>query len=135
MSAQVNTTYFEAKDAFKSFPMLKQIPAEQEGIVLKEMQTVNVQQLLEEDKEMEALDVPFRFGYGIDVNYTLKDGVWNNLGAENVWSLRITSKGTFNLFFIYLKDNKISRCFSLMGYDLGLVQGYCLSTSVLPLSA
>jgi hypothetical protein len=33
----VNTTYFEAKDAFATFTMLRQIPAEQTGIVLKEM--------------------------------------------------------------------------------------------------
>jgi hypothetical protein len=29
--------------------------------------------------------------------------------------------GAFIRFFIYLKDSKISYCFSLMGYDLGLV--------------
>jgi hypothetical protein len=101
-SAQVNTTYFEAKDAFATFTMLKQIPAEQTGIVLKEMQKVNVQQLLEEDQILDELGgYPSRFGYGMDVNYTLKDGVWEKQGAENVWSLRITSKGAYSLNFIF----------------------------------
>jgi hypothetical protein len=102
ISAQVNTNYFEAKDAFTTITMLRQIPAKQTGIVLKEMQKVDVQQLFEEDLKLDKLGgYPSRFGYGIDVNYTLKDGMWENLGTESVWSLRVTSKGAYSLNFIF----------------------------------
>jgi len=29
---------------------------------------------LEEDRYLEGLDMPFRFGHGFDVDYTIKDG-------------------------------------------------------------
>ncbi|GHV49335.1 hypothetical protein FACS1894181_07980 [Bacteroidia bacterium] len=54
-SAQVYTHYFENKDAFKSFPALKQMEANK--LVLKKMPQVNVKKLLEEDKELEGLEL------------------------------------------------------------------------------
>jgi V8-like Glu-specific endopeptidase len=100
-SAQVTTSFFEAKDGFKTYPKLKQLKAEPKSVVLKEMQKVNIRQLLEEDKEMELLDVPFRFGYGMDVSYATKDGDWSKADSNRIWSLRIISKGAYSLNFIF----------------------------------
>jgi Skp family chaperone for outer membrane proteins len=59
-SAQVQTQHFEAKNAFESFPALKQ--AEMKIAAPKTMPQFDAKQLLEEDLELEGLDVPFRFG-------------------------------------------------------------------------
>ncbi len=49
---------------------------------------------------MEEQNVPLRFGYGIDVNYTLEDGIWEDLRTKRIWCLRITSKEAYSLNFI-----------------------------------
>ena len=43
--------------------------------------------LLAEDEAIKGLDVPFRFGKGFDVNYSLQDGYWGNTTNGRVWSL------------------------------------------------
>jgi hypothetical protein len=99
VSSQVYTHHFESKDAFTTFSALKQV--ESNIIALKTMPQTDVKKLLAEDKELEGLDVPFRFGYGIDVNYTLKDGIWINKGEKRIWSLRVSSPGAYSLNFIF----------------------------------
>jgi len=41
------------------------------------MPKFNVASLLEEDEATKGLNLPFRFGKGFDVDYTLKDGTWD----------------------------------------------------------
>jgi len=73
-TAQIVTTYFEERDAFKSMPALRQ--TKQQNLPEKRMPQVDVEKLLNEDQLTEGIDVPFRFGQGFEVNYTLKDGTW-----------------------------------------------------------
>jgi hypothetical protein len=54
--AQVYTHHFEAKNAFESFPALKQAEMK---TPLKTMPQFNVKKLLDEDRKLEGLDVPF----------------------------------------------------------------------------
>ncbi|MDR1347102.1 MAG: trypsin-like peptidase domain-containing protein [Prevotellaceae bacterium] len=69
---------------------------------MKKMQSFDVAKLLKEDRQNEEMkDVPFRFGYGFDVDYTLKDGVWETQDDNNIWSLKISSKGAYSLNFIF----------------------------------
>jgi hypothetical protein len=68
---QVASHIFEGKDAFGNFPVLKQ--RELKEIPTRQMQPVDVAALLKEDLENEGLDIPFRFGYGFDVNYTMAE--------------------------------------------------------------
>lgn len=71
------------------------------------MQQVDVKKLLEEDKATEGLDIPYRFGYGFDTNYTLKDGIWEAQDTIRVWKLRISSPGAYSLNFIF-KELRLS---------------------------
>jgi len=104
-TAQVTATYFEGKDAFESFPALRQTSLQ--NIAVKRMPTVDTDKLLEEDRLTEGMDVPFRFGYGFDVNYNLNDGEWIELDTISVWSLKFDSPGAFLLNF-YLEQTIIT---------------------------
>ncbi|MCL2651437.1 MAG: hypothetical protein FWD60_10500 [Candidatus Azobacteroides sp.] len=97
--AQVATTFFSEKDAFKSFPELKQ--SRLQAVSAKRMLQVDTEKLLKEDRENERMDSPFRFGYGFDVNYTLDDGTWEERDSMRVWSLKIASPGAYALNFIF----------------------------------
>ncbi|MDR3287565.1 MAG: serine protease, partial [Prevotellaceae bacterium] len=73
-----------------------------QSVEAKKMQSFDVAKLLKEDKQNEDLsDIPFRFGYTFDVNYTLNDGVWERHRGNNVWSLKIKSEGAYSLNFIF----------------------------------
>ena len=87
--AQVPTTYFEGKDAFNTFTSLRHSKVQE--LTTKRMPPVDVERLLKEDRETEGMDIPFRFGHGFDVNYTMKDGIWEEQGAERIWSLKFES--------------------------------------------
>lgn len=67
----------------------------------EKMPTFDVTPLLEEDKAMEGLDVPFRFGKSFDVNLSLKDGIWIKADSEKIWSLKISSPQAYSLNFIF----------------------------------
>jgi len=73
-TAQVTTSYFENKDAFESFPLLKQSMFQSFPTI--QMPEVDVEKLLREDIYLAGLNLPFRFGHGFDVDYSMKDGVW-----------------------------------------------------------
>jgi len=98
-TAQVATTFFSGKDAFKSFPELKQ--SRSQVLSAKRMPQVDTEKLLKEDRENERLDSPFRIGYGFDVNYTLDDGTWEEKDSMRIWSLKIASPGAYALNFIF----------------------------------
>jgi hypothetical protein len=99
MSSQVTSYYFENKDAFAEYPFLKDISKEE--IPVKVMPSFDVNKLLQEDKENEGLDIPFRFGYGFDVDYTLEDGIWEERNGKRVWSLRVLSHDAYSINFIF----------------------------------
>lgn len=97
--AQVTTTYFEGKDAFKSLPALRQQQSKE--ISTKRMPKFDTEKLLWEDRENEGMDIPYRFGYGFDVSYSLNDGTWEELDSVRIWSLKISSPGAYSLNFIF----------------------------------
>ncbi|MCL2651977.1 MAG: hypothetical protein FWD60_13280 [Candidatus Azobacteroides sp.] len=91
MTAQVKSTRFRGKDAFKSFPEMRH--SKSNHISTKKMPKVDTESLFREDQANEGLDIPFRFGYGFDVSYTLNDGTWEEQDSVKIWSLKITSQG------------------------------------------
>ena len=97
--AQVSSTYFESKDAFKSFPELRHTKIQE--LTAKKMPPFDIEKLLKEDRETEGMDIPFRFGHGFDVNYTMEDGIWEEQGAKRIWSMKIESPGAYSLNFIF----------------------------------
>ncbi|MDR0574311.1 MAG: hypothetical protein LBG96_09835 [Tannerella sp.] len=97
--AQVSTHIFESKDAFKMFPGLKQ--RESVTIPVKQMPPVKVDSLLKEDEANASQGVPFRFGYGMDVNYMMDDGIWEEQSSVRVWSMKVTSMGAYSINFIF----------------------------------
>jgi len=83
--AQVGSTIFENRDAFEHYTELTIF--ENRG-VSKQMPPIDVNKLIAEDKQRyEMLDVPFRFGYGFDVNYALNDGILEY--RDSLWIMRI----------------------------------------------
>lgn len=98
INAQIPSTFFENKDAFKSFSYLKK---ESKTMPAKKMQPVDAARLRAEDDRPRSGDVPFRFGEAFDVNYTLKDGAWEKADTAMVWSLKISSPGAYSLNFIF----------------------------------
>jgi hypothetical protein len=119
VNAQVNSTFFESKaELSKSYPRLK--TAITQSVPQKKMRSFDVAKLLKEDKQNEGvIDIPFRFGYGFDVSYTLEDGVWEKYDGNNVWTLQIKSDGAYSLNFIfdelYLADSAQLFIFSANG--------------------
>jgi V8-like Glu-specific endopeptidase len=101
VSSQVTSYYFENKDVFAEYPFFKYISKEE--IPVKIMPSFDVNKYLQEDKENEGLDIPFRFGYGFDGDYTLKDGVWKERDGKRIWSLRVFSDGAYSINFIFSK--------------------------------
>ena len=101
MTAQVKSTRFRGKDAFKSFPEMRHFKSNH--VSTKKMPKVDTESLLKEDQANEGLDIPFRFGNGFDVNYTLNDGTWEEQDSVRIWSLKITSPGAYSLNFVFDK--------------------------------
>jgi hypothetical protein len=130
MNAQVYSTFFHQKDAFKTYPALKSITMD---VPVRQMPEVNVERLLAEDRERVGLDVPFRFGYGFDVSYTMDDGLWMRSDEVNVWSLKVVSHGAYSLNFIFdrlsLTDGAELYIYSVDG---SMVYGPVTSTENLP---
>jgi hypothetical protein len=96
--AQVNTKTFEKNKAFENYPKFK--ISLKKSPVLK-MPKFDIALMLEEDDAVSGMDVPFRFGKGFDVNYTLKDGHWENANNGRVWSLLFQSEGAYSINFIF----------------------------------
>ena len=100
--AQVSSVIFENGDALINYPQLTIL--ENRGVV-KQMPPVDAQKLLAEDKQRyenhEKSQVPFRFGYGFDVNYTLEEGIWDYRDDIKIWNLRISSPGAYSINLIF----------------------------------
>ncbi len=89
--AQVNTKSYDKNKAFEIYPKFK--ISQKKSPVLK-MPKFDIAAMLEEDEAVKGMDVPFRFGKGFDVNYTLKDGYWEITKNEAIdtsteWDLEI----------------------------------------------
>lgn len=69
-------------------------------IPIKTMPPVNNEKLLQRDSIRERLDVPFRFGEGFEVDFSLKDGKWRKTNDGRVWNLKIHSKDAYSLNLI-----------------------------------
>jgi len=65
------------------------------------MPRFDINRLLEEDEAVKDMDVPYRFGKGFDVNYSLADGKWTKVDSGRVWLLKITSPGAYSINFIF----------------------------------
>ncbi|MDR2292738.1 MAG: trypsin-like peptidase domain-containing protein [Prevotellaceae bacterium] len=98
--SQVQSAFYENKDALQYHAKIKTFSSK--SIPMKKMRSFDMAKLLREDKQNEEKqDVPFRFGYGFDVNYTLKDGVWEVQNDNNIWSLRVSSEGAYSINIIF----------------------------------
>ena len=98
--AQVETRYYQEGDTAFLFRDYIFQNLKQNGIVIK-MPSFDLDTMREADKEMEGLDVPYRFGKGFDVSYTLSDGLWQNVDGGRLWSLSFESEGAISLNFIF----------------------------------
>lgn len=65
------------------------------------MPAFDLEKMQKEDAEMEGLDVPYRFGKGFDVSYSLSDGFWQNVEGGRLWSLTFESEGAISLNYIF----------------------------------
>lgn len=70
---------------------------------------VNIKKLLAEDSITDQYkDIPWRFGYAISVNYSLKNsGIWEDLKAKKgkIWRLTIQAKGAKSINLNFSKFN------------------------------
>lgn len=97
--SQVETTFYPNNDAV-SASMVRILEKGGQSQIVK-MPSFDLNKLLKEDKEMEGEDVPFRFGKGFDVKYTLEDGIWEKVDSGRVWSMTFESSGALSLNFIF----------------------------------
>jgi hypothetical protein len=91
---QIETRFFPDGNAFDHVQLIKNHP---KATIAKEFPTFNIQQLIEEDKQKEGVDIPFRFGKGFDTNITLADGKWTGMegGPAMVYGIPV-SRGLFH---------------------------------------
>ncbi len=102
-NAQVVTKTFEKNKAFDEHPEFK---VSQRISPLVKLPNFDVAQMLAEDEAVRGMEVPFRFGKGFDVNYTLKDGHWENTNNGRIWSLLFHSEGAYSINFHYYPTNQ-----------------------------
>lgn len=62
--SQVEKRYYPEKNALDSIPFLKGLISERSYV---NMPSFDLEKLKKEDKELDGLDVPYRFGKGFDV--------------------------------------------------------------------
>ena len=96
-SSQIPTKFYKESQAPALHPKADLNMA---TIPVKTMPTVNNEKLLQRDSIREKLDVPFRFGEGFEVDFSLKDGKWKKTKAGRVWNLKIHSKGAYSINLI-----------------------------------
>jgi len=88
--AQIVTTTYQIGEAFERLPKLK---ITKQNSPEKKMPQFDVSVLLEEDEASKGLGLPFRFGKSFNINFTLKDGKWQEVSARGTTPyLRRTSR-------------------------------------------
>jgi hypothetical protein len=96
-SSQIPTKFYKEGKAPALHPKAK---LKMTTIPVKTMPAVNNEKLLQSDSKSEKLDVPFRFGKGFEVDFSLKDGKWRKTRDGRVWNLKIRSKGAYSINLI-----------------------------------
>jgi len=96
--AQVPTKTFRERKAFETHPRFMNSAKISS---MKKMPKFDVASMIEEDEALKGIDVPFRFGKGFDVNYSLKDGNWDKTSDGKIWSLTVQSEGAFSINFVF----------------------------------
>ena len=96
-STQVPTKFYKEG---KSPALHPKAELNRANIPIKTMPAVDNEKLLQRDSIREKLDVPFRFGKGFEVDFSLKDGKWTKTKDGRVWNLKIHSKGAYSINLI-----------------------------------
>lgn len=119
--SQVEKRYYPEKNALDSIPFLKGLISERSYV---NMPSFDLEKLKKEDKELDGLDVPYRFGKGFDVSYTLDDGNWIECDNGRLWSKSFKSNGALSLNFVfenfYLSDES---CLYIVNKDRSILYG------------
>ena len=93
--AQIETRYYPNRDALNGIF---------EGIQTKSVNHLpafDLSVLQKEDAELDGSDVPYRFGKGFDVSFSLSDGEWQDIDDGRIWSMTFESSGAISLNFIF----------------------------------
>jgi hypothetical protein len=99
ISAQIPSTIFsENSKLFDLYPYFDKFRFTAPEIILP---SFDYNCLLEEDAAITKMNVPYRFGKGFDVNYSIADGIWTNVDSGMVWLMKITSPGAYSINFIF----------------------------------
>jgi hypothetical protein len=73
--SQVQSAFYANKNALQHYAKIKTSSSLSKSIPVKNMQPFDVA-TLKASQPGGMTAVPFRFGFGFDVDYTLDDGVW-----------------------------------------------------------
>ena len=98
VNGQIETTFNSSGGVIDNYEFLKDNLNSANTIILP---AVDVEALMEEDSLNYEEGLPYRFGYGFDVSYTLADGNWTNVDGGRLWSLSFQSDGAVSLNFIF----------------------------------
>ena len=95
----LNDTFAQISSSGKPYSFSHSVA---KSVDIKRMPQINVNSLLEEDK-ITPKDLPYRFGYGFDVNYNLENsGSWLQLeDGSRLWRIHIISEGAYSINLIY----------------------------------
>ena len=75
-------------------------------VEMRTMQAVDVPALQAEDRQREAQDLPPRYAQSLSVDLTpLNSGVWEEVGNDMIWRLRVQSRGALSLNFGFSEYN------------------------------
>ena len=96
--AQVETRYYQNSD---TIPGIKKSQRKTSLESIIKIPKFNLDKILKEDTEMDGEDVPYRFGKGFDVSYSLADGQWESVEDGRLWSLTFESEGAVSLNYIF----------------------------------
>ena len=98
INAQVQTQYYQEGDTIYFNQDYLRTNLDTKIIRMPEFDS---ERMKKEDTEMEGLDVPYRFGKGFDVSYSLTDGQWQNINGGRLWTLTFESEGAISLNYIF----------------------------------
>ncbi len=98
LHSQVETNYY-AKDQVPS--KIKEALLFAKDNQIQSMPAFDLKSIQEEDKLLDGIDKPYRFGYAFDVSYSLADGKWRDVENGRIWSMTFESKGAQTLNFVF----------------------------------
>lgn len=137
--AQVETRYYQEENIenvnsdFLRLNINTKVKKINVNTSVKKMPLFDLEKMRKEDTEMEGMDVPYRFGKGFDVYYTLSDGLWHDVDEGRVWTMTIESEGALSLNYIfenfYLPDGA---CLFIVNEDKTVVYGPVTSEVLVP---